>query len=104
MNQLAPLLQDPRHNLQTQNNAAAQQEQLNRLTQVIAATDQDAMRLVGLETMPFQGEGGENELRGKMKDWIVQNTVRSDPVVRDAMGRVVAKKRADAPAGARGTT
>ncbi|KAL0264466.1 hypothetical protein SLS55_000416 [Diplodia seriata] len=104
MNQLAPLMQDPRRNLQTQNTAAAQQQQLDRLTQLSAATDQDALRLIGIETMPFQGEDGEKELRAKMKDWIVQNSIRSDPVVRDAMGRAVAKKRQNAPAGAKGTT
>ncbi|EOD48047.1 Heat shock protein [Neofusicoccum parvum] len=70
MNQLAPILQDPRRNLQNQNNAAAQQEQLNRLTQLLSVADQDAMKLVGIETMPFQGDEGEKELRGKMKDWI----------------------------------
>lgn len=97
-------MQDPRRNLQNQNNTAAQQEQLNRLTQLAMATDQDALRLIGLETMPFQGDDGEKELRTKMKDWIVQNSIRNDPVVRDAMGRAVARKRQNAPAGARGTT
>ncbi|EKG13887.1 Heat shock protein DnaJ [Macrophomina phaseolina MS6] len=104
MTQLASLLQDPRRALQSENNAAAQQEQLNRLQKLLIDADQDAMRLVGLETMPFQGEEGEKELRGKMKDWIVQNSIRSDPQVRNAMGQVLARRRQNAPAGARGTT
>ncbi|OJD34475.1 heat shock protein [Diplodia corticola] len=104
MNQLGPLMRDPKRNLQTQDNPAMQQQQLDRLTQLCAATDTDALRLLGVETMPFQGEDGEKELKAKMKGWLVQNSIRSDPVVRDAVGRAVARKRQNAPAGARGTT
>ncbi|KAK7721776.1 hypothetical protein SLS57_005125 [Botryosphaeria dothidea] len=106
MNQLAPVLQDPRRAMQAQNNAAAQQEQLNRLQRLLVDTDADAMRLIGLETMPFQDEEGEGakELRGKMKDWIVQNSIKNDPQVRNAVGQLVAKRRQNAPPGARGTT
>lgn len=46
-------------------------------------------------------EQGVKELRGKVKEWLVQNTIRNDPEVRDAMGRALGKRRVGAPVGAR---
>lgn len=51
---------------------------------------------------PFVGdEDGVKELRGKVKEWLVTNTIRADPEVRDAVGRELGKRRAGAPPGAR---
>jgi hypothetical protein len=47
-------------------------------------------------------EQGIRDVKSKLKEWLVQNTIRGDPEVRDAMGRVMSRRRADAPYGARG--
>ena len=55
-----------------------------------------------MDVAPFVGdEQGTKELRGRVKDWLVNNTIRADPEVRDAMGRVMAGRRTGAPTGAR---
>ena len=42
---------------------------------------------------PFAGdEAAVKELRGRVREWLVQNTIRADPEVRDAMGRVLAAR------------
>ena len=47
---------------------------------------------------PFAGdEQALNEVRAKMKEWLVQNTIRADPEVRDAVGRVMGRRRDGAP-------
>ena len=52
---------------------------------------------------PFAGdEEMLASLKGKIKEWLVQNTIRADPMVRDALGRSLQKRRVDAPAGAKG--
>ncbi|KAF2091322.1 hypothetical protein K490DRAFT_34335 [Saccharata proteae CBS 121410] len=102
VSQLAPMFQSRPQNAAAGD--AALHEQLNRLAMVTKATDVDASRLIALETMPFAGEKEEKDLKGKMKDWLVQNSIRSDPVVRDALGKAFQRRRQGAPAGARGTT
>ncbi|KAK8229209.1 hypothetical protein HDK90DRAFT_350309 [Phyllosticta capitalensis] len=102
MTQIAPVLSDPRR--EAQDGEKAQQEQLNRLSQITALADRDAQALLTLETMPFTSADGKVDLRGKVKDWLVQNSIRSDRVVRDAMGNALRRRREGAPAGARGTT
>ena len=55
-----------------------------------------------MDMSPFAGnEAGTKDLKARMKEWLVNNTIRSDPEVRDAMGRAIAKKRGGAPPGAR---
>ncbi|KZF24311.1 hypothetical protein L228DRAFT_94160 [Xylona heveae TC161] len=81
-----------------------QNQQLNRLEQFSRAADFEATRLMGLEMAPFAGDTQAlREVRAKLKDWLVQNTIRADPEVRDAVGRVMNRRRTDAPTGARGT-
>jgi hemerythrin len=43
------------------------------------------------------------ELRARLREWLVQHTVRSDPEVRNAVGEVMKRRRAGVPAGAKGT-
>ena len=58
--------------------------------------------LLGLDMAPFvDDEMGARELRAKVKDWLVNNTIRADPEVRDAMGRAMGRRRVGAPPGAR---
>lgn len=76
---------------------------LERLEAAVKRVDADATRLLETEMVPFAGdEETRNSMWAKVKEWLVQNTIRSDPMVRDALGRSFAKRRMDAPAGARG--
>lgn len=78
-------------------------QQLARLEGNARASEIDASRLLAMEMAPFVGdEQGTKELRGRVKEWLVNNTIRADPEVRDAMGRALAvRRRSGAPAGAR---
>ncbi|KAI1639605.1 membrane associated DnaJ chaperone-like protein [Biscogniauxia mediterranea] len=79
------------------------QQNLDRLEQTARAMDVDATRLMELEMAPFAGDAEVvGSMRAKLKEWLVQNTIRADPMVRDALGRSFQKRRVDAPAGARG--
>lgn len=77
---------------------------LATLEQMAAGLDTDAGRLMELEMAPYAGDPTLREvMRPKLKDWMVQNTIFNDPMVRDAMGKWRQRRRPDAPAGARGT-
>ena len=78
-------------------------QQLARLEATAKASEIESTRLLAMDMAPFVGdEQGTKELRGRVKEWLVNNTVRADPEVRDAMGRALAgKRRIGAPAGAR---
>lgn len=59
--------------------------------------------LMQLEMTPFAGDvQATNELRAKMRRFLVDNTVRSDAEVRSAVGRVVERRRQGVPSGAVG--
>lgn len=76
---------------------------LDRLDGVAKALDDDAARLMDMEMAPYRGNHEATVgLQGKMKEWLIQNTIRADPMVRDAVGTSYRKRRMDAPAGARG--
>ena len=77
-------------------------QQLNRFEVLAKTNDTEITRLLQLELAPFAGnEEGVKELRGRIKEFLVQNTIRADPEVRDAIGRAMGKRRIGAPAGAR---
>ncbi|KAI5927004.1 membrane associated DnaJ chaperone-like protein [Camillea tinctor] len=79
------------------------QQNLDRLEQTARAMDVDTTRLMELEMAPFAGDPEVvGSMRAKLKEWLIQNTIRADPMVRDALGRSFQKRRVDAPAGARG--
>ena len=68
--------------------------QLQRLEQLAAANDAEAARLLALDLSSFAGdEAGTRELKGRVKEWLVQNTIRADPEVRDAVGRALEKRK-----------
>ena len=61
---------------------------------MVGGLDGEASRLLQLEMTPLVGdEQGLGELRGKVKEWLVTNTIRADPEVRDAMGRALVRRR-----------
>ena len=76
--------------------------QLARLEGLAKNNEQEAQRLLAMDLAPFIGdEGASKELKGRVRDWLVNNTIRSDPEVRDAMGKVMQRRRVGAPHGAR---
>ncbi|EAQ92477.1 hypothetical protein CHGG_00712 [Chaetomium globosum CBS 148.51] len=82
----------------------ALREGLERLEAAVKRLDVDTTRLLETEMAPFAGtEDTRSTMWAKVKEWLVQNTIRSDPMVRDALGKSFAKRRMEAPAGARGT-
>ncbi|KAM5352424.1 hypothetical protein ACJ41O_005147 [Fusarium nematophilum] len=81
----------------------ALRQSLNRLEMLSKQLDGDATRLLDMEMGPYKGDAEATaKLQGKMREWLVQNTIRADPMVRDAMGTSLRKRRVDAPAGAKG--
>lgn len=103
LGQLGPILQAGR-NQEVAAGERALQQSLERLEHTARSMDADAARLMELEMAPFAGDPEIlKDMRAKLKEWLVQNTIRADPMVRDALGRSLQKRRVDAPAGARGT-
>ncbi|KAI2473248.1 hypothetical protein F4781DRAFT_227334 [Annulohypoxylon bovei var. microspora] len=103
--QIGPLLQPPDQRGARPGEASEKQllQNLDRLEQTARGMDVDATRLMELEMAPFVGDPEViNTMRMKLKEWLVQNTIRADPMVKDALGRSFQKRRVDAPAGAKG--
>lgn len=102
LSQLGPLLA-PQTAAKSGSEEEQLQRQVERLAQVAGATDVEASRLMAMEMAPFVGdEDAIREVQKKTSEWLVSNTIRSDPEVRDALGNVLKRRRTDAPAGARG--
>ncbi|TKX19620.1 DnaJ domain-containing protein 14 [Elsinoe australis] len=75
-------------------------QQLDRLDAMVKTTQQEALRLTALELTPFMGnEQAMQELRVGMRQWLVDNTIRMNPQVRDAMGRVLQPRAQAQPNG-----
>ncbi|KAH6609621.1 membrane associated chaperone [Trichoderma cornu-damae] len=76
---------------------------LSRLEDITGQFDADAARLMDMEMAPYKGDAeATSNLQGKMREWLIQNTIHADPMVRDAMGTELRKRRVDVPAGAKG--
>ncbi|PNS15179.1 DnaJ [Sphaceloma murrayae] len=72
-------------------------QQLDRLDMMVKQTQQEAMRLTALELTPFVNNApAMQELRTGMRQWLVDNTIRSNPQVRDAIGRVLQPRQGQA--------
>ncbi|KAI0114503.1 membrane associated DnaJ chaperone-like protein [Nemania sp. FL0031] len=100
--QLGPVLQAGRAREAAAGEKALRQN-LERLEHTAKFIDADATRLMELEMAPFAGDPEiVNDMRSKLREWLVQNTIRADPMVRDALSRSLQRRRVDAPAGARG--
>jgi hypothetical protein len=57
-------------------------------------TEQEVSRLLGLDLTPFIGEQSSiRELRLSLKEWLVQNTIRNDPEVKEAVNQVLNRRR-----------
>ena len=65
--------------------------------------NEDAARLMDMDLAPYKGDAeATSNLKGKIREWLVQNTIRADPMVRDALGTSFRKRRIDVPSGAKG--
>lgn len=83
---------------------ARAKQSLDELEKMVHSVDENATRAVKMELAPFAGDPRLLEnLRDKMRRWLVDNTVRNEPMTRDALQRTIARRRQDAPAGAQGT-
>ncbi|KAF7545702.1 hypothetical protein G7Z17_g8977 [Cylindrodendrum hubeiense] len=86
-----------------ENEEKAVQQNLDRLEAFVKQLDGDAVRLLDMELAPYKGDAeATSNLQGKMREWLVQNTIRADPMVRDALGTSLKRRRVDAPSGAKG--
>ncbi|KAL8725509.1 MAG: hypothetical protein Q9181_006393 [Wetmoreana brouardii] len=101
LGQLSPLFA-PKDQPVSSSTSGFDEQQLQRLEQLSMSTEVETGRLLTLEMAPVVGdEAGQNDMKGKVREWLVQNTIRADPEVRDAIGRFMHKRRAGAPVGAR---
>lgn len=90
--------------------------QVQRLDQMVAMNGMEAARLVQLELVPFAGDAGDSmaslpsrssdalepgmtEVRDQVREWLVTNTVRNDKQVRDAVQKVLDKRKQPAEPG-----
>lgn len=102
--QIGPLLAPSEAAIKMLSESEQLERNLGLVEQSVKMADKEAERLMAMEMAPFVGDGkAVREVQGRVKEWLVQNTVRSDPMVRDALGNVLRRKRENAPAGARGT-
>ena len=104
LSQLSGLSEDPKKAKADKkgNGGGMDLAQLARLEGIAKGNEQEAQRLLAMDLAPFVGDdGASRELKGRVRDWLVNNTIRSDPEVRDAMGRVMQRRRVGAPHGAR---
>lgn len=76
---------------------------IEQLESTVAGIHQDVGRALDMELTPFKGQPElKQSLQAKMKDWLVNNTIRMDPMVKHAMTQSIRRRRAEAPAGAVG--
>lgn len=78
-------------------------QSLEELEKMLNAVHEETRRMVQMEVTPFAGSPqAMDTLRQKIKRWLMDNTVRSDPMTRAAINQNIARRRQDAPAGAQG--
>lgn len=93
MSQLGGTLQDPKQ-AAVGDGSVVSPQQLKRLDGIGGAIDQELSRLLGFELTPFVTEQtAAKELRTTLKDWLVQNNLRSDPEVKMAIERHFERRR-----------
>ena len=67
---------------------------LSRLEQLALANEGETTRSFKMETIPYmEDRDSKRELKASMRDWLIQSTIRADPVVRQAIGNASEKKR-----------
>lgn len=90
--QLGPLLDTPgSRNAGT--GKEVEPQQLAKLEQLLALHNAETQRLFGLAMAPFAGDdAAQREVKETTKNWLVQNTIRADPEVRQAHEQALRKR------------
>ena len=66
---------------------------LMRLEKLAAGNDVEATRLLRTETAPFTGNVSNSKaLKAGIREWLVQNTVRADPFVQEAISHATQRR------------
>lgn len=82
---------------------ARARQSLDELDKALLMVREEATRIVRTEVAPFAGDRRLMDmLKEKVKRWLVDNTVRNDPMTRAAINQRISRRRQDAPAGAQG--
>lgn len=99
MAQLGPLIKGPQPAVSDGKTVFPQQ--IDRLAVLSKATDQELNRLMGLELAPFASEDPNmKSLQVSLKEWLIQNTLRNNPDVKNAMNSVFERRRLEHDSGA----
>ncbi|KAK6338966.1 hypothetical protein TWF696_009764 [Orbilia brochopaga] len=93
ISQLAPLFQERRKKWSDSMYA----EQLDRMMALAVALRNEAKASADLELAPFMKPDGtvDRDLKMKIADWLVERRIESEPEMRDALGRVIAKRKSE---------
>jgi hypothetical protein len=82
----------------------ALEAKLEQIMQTAGVLEVEAAKAQHIEFVPFEGDASaKGEVERKMRDWLVELMIRSDPEIRDAMGNAKNRRRRGVPAGAKGT-
>jgi hypothetical protein len=94
LSQLEPLLRDPQKANIEETGPAIMAQRLNHVDALTTTADAELGRLLGMELMPFTGDSSAaNVLRSSLKEWLIQNTIRNDPLVKAAAAKVLEEKQ-----------
>ncbi|KAA8904568.1 hypothetical protein FN846DRAFT_779565 [Sphaerosporella brunnea] len=101
LNQLGPsLMKDNPAASATQ----ALEARLGQLVGLAGFVEKEAAMIQHTELLPFEQDAAVmKRVERRVGEWLVENQVRNDPEVRDALGKALQRRRQGAPAGARGT-
>jgi hypothetical protein len=98
--QITPLLQSPQK-------AGTESQQLkynlDRMDAASRFVEQESERILQLEMVPFADDNSRGEVKNCLTEWLVHNTLGSQPDVRNARGEAIQRRRQNVPPGAKGT-
>ena len=67
---------------------------LRHLEQIARSNETEAGRLLDLSLVPYgRDPKGTRKLREQIRAWLVQNTIKADPAVREAVGQALDRRR-----------
>ncbi|RPB04556.1 hypothetical protein L873DRAFT_1368955 [Choiromyces venosus 120613-1] len=77
--------------------------QLDRLANLLYRSETEASTILTQELIPFDADPKvQKKLGKKLEEWMIESAIRSTPEVRDAVGKVIQRRRTGAPSGAKG--
>ncbi|KAI1007492.1 hypothetical protein K3495_g741 [Podosphaera aphanis] len=96
VSQIAPYFPSTKANASQDMELKSQMAELEAKARTL---DIETIRLLNLEMTPFSlDKSNLNLVENKMREWLVQNTIRMDPSVRDTFDKIFKKKIMDAAA------